>query len=160
MATVIAVEAVHFETLDLSPAQTVIESWLKAQTFLEHEQTLSFEVRYPQTGAEPVECPQIPEVRLWFVRLDSRYPWLPFFLNWREGELTRYAAMLVPHEFSPDLAFNPQALDLFVMHKIFTLSRWLRLHDLPASNRLKKMTEMFGYELEADLFQLLDAYPD
>lgn len=32
------------------------------------------------------------------MRLDAAYPWLPVLLDWRAGELARYAAMLVPHQ--------------------------------------------------------------
>ncbi len=160
MTTRIPIETVHFQNLDLSPAQTVIESWLEAGTLLTHEQTLSFDIRYTRNEHHPEEWSQVPEVRLWFIRLDSRYPWLPFLLNWREGELHRYAAMMVPHEFTPTIEFNPQALDLFLMHKVFTLSRWLRHQHIPAANRLKKMADMFGYDLETELFELLNAHPD
>jgi hypothetical protein len=32
------------------------------------------------------------------VRLDAAYPWFPVVVDWRAGELARYAAMLVPHQ--------------------------------------------------------------
>lgn len=47
---------------------------------------------------DPREYSEFPEIRLWFVRLDAVYPWLPLVLDWRAGELARYAAMLVPHQ--------------------------------------------------------------
>lgn len=50
---------------------------------------------------DPRELSELPDVRLWFVRLDTAYPWLPAVLDWRAGELGRYAAMLVPHQVGP-----------------------------------------------------------
>jgi hypothetical protein len=159
MPTVITVSPRHIQTLDLFPVQTILENWLSSGTLLGHEQEIRFEVEYPLD--EAVELPEIPEVRLWFIRLDSIYPWLPYWLDWRSGELTRYAAMMVPHEFSAreGIQYNPQALDLFVMHKIFTIHHWLKQQGADRSNTLKQMAELFGYELEDTLFELLDQYP-
>jgi len=52
-----------------------------------------------QEPGDPRELPEIPEVRLWFI-VWIPYPWLPFLLDWKAGELARYTAMLVPHQFS------------------------------------------------------------
>jgi hypothetical protein len=158
MATVISVNAQHFETLDLSPVQAVLEDWLQAKTLFDHEQSLRFQIDYPQNLEQAQELPDIPEIRLWFVRLDSVYPWIPYCLDWKSGELARYAAMMVPHEFSKreGIQFNPQALDLFLMGKVFTIHHWLRQNDRAKPETLKQMAELFGYELEDSLFQLLD----
>jgi hypothetical protein len=158
MATVITVNAQHFETLDLSPVITVIEPWLQTKTLFDHEQSLQFQIEYAQDPEQAQELPDIPEVRLWFVRLDSIYPWIPYWLDWKSGELARYAAMMVPHEFSKreGIQFNPQALDLFLMHKVFVVHHWLKQHGLKRPNTLKQMAELFGYELEDSLFELLD----
>jgi hypothetical protein len=159
MPTVIIVSPRQIETLDLSPVQTILEAWLSSGTLLDHEQEIRFEVDYPLD--EAVELPQIPEVRLWFIRLDSIYPWLPYWLDWRSGELTRYAAMMVPHEFSDreGIQYNPQALDLFAMHKVFAIHHWLKQQGADRSNTLKQMAELFGYELEDALFELLNQDP-
>jgi hypothetical protein len=159
MPTVITVSLHHIETLDLSPVQTIVENWLSSDTLLNHEQEIQFKVDYP--SEEAIELPEIPEVRLWFIRLDSIYPWLPYCLDWRSGELTRYAAMMVPHEFSPreGIQYNPQALDLFVMHKVFTIHHWLKQQGTDRSKTLMQMAELFGYELEGPLFDLLNQYP-
>ncbi len=161
MTTTISINTHHFNTLDLSPVQSVLENWIQAGTLFEHEQEIQFQIDYLQDPDQTQELPDIPEVRLWFIRLDSLYPWLPYWLNWRTGELTRYAAMMVPHEFSPreGIQFNPQALDLFLMHKIFAIHHWLQWHKLDRSNTLKQMAELFGYELEGPLFALLNEYP-
>lgn len=63
------------------------------------ERTIGFTINY--TREDPYdtrELSEIPDVRLWFVSLDAAYPWLPVLLDWRAGELARYAAMLVPHQ--------------------------------------------------------------
>jgi hypothetical protein len=159
MPTVITVSPRQIETLDLSPVQTILEAWLSSGTLLDHEQEIRFEVDYPLD--EAVELPQIPEVRLWFIRLDSIYPWLPYWLDWRSGELTRYAAMMVPHEFSDreGIQYNTQALELFVMHKIFVIHHWLKQQGAERNNTLKQMVELLGSELEDALFDLLNQYP-
>lgn len=158
MPTVISLDTHHFEALDLSPVQAVLEDWVRKGTVLDHEQTIQFEISYLQPQDAAVELPEIPEVRLWFLRLDSIYPWLPYCLDWRSGELTRYAAMMVPHEFSTreGIQYNPQALDLFVMQKIFTVHHWLKSQGAERTNTLKQMAELFGYELQDSLFDLLN----
>jgi hypothetical protein len=160
MPTVITINAQHFETLDLAPVKAVLDHWLQTKTLFDHEQSLQFQIDYPQDPAQSEELPDIPEVRLWFLRLDSIYPWLPYWLDWKSGELARYAAMLVPHEFSKreGILFNPQALDLFLMQKIFVLHHWLKQNGVARPNTLKQMAELFGYELEDSLFTLLDKH--
>ncbi|CAI5507943.1 unnamed protein product [Closterium sp. Naga37s-1] len=62
---------------------------------------LGFTIKYERDDPiDPRELSELPDVRLWFVRLDAAYPWLPAVLDWRAGELGRYAAMLVPHQCS------------------------------------------------------------
>jgi hypothetical protein len=161
MPTVITVNAQHFETLDLSPVKAVLENWLQTETLFDREQSLQFQIDYPQDPDQVLELPDIPEIRLWFVRLDSVYPWIPYWLDWKSGELARYAAMMVPHEFSKreGIQFNPQALDLFVMRKIFAIHHWFQQNGVVRPNMLKQMADLFGYELEDSLFQLLDEHP-
>ncbi|MEO0458618.1 MAG: CRR6 family NdhI maturation factor [Cyanobacteria bacterium P01_A01_bin.114] len=143
------------QTLDLSPAEAVLAPLLATP-----EQTpaprIQFEVSYPREPSDPRELSEIPEVRLWFIRLDSRYPWLPFYLDWESGELARYTAMLIPHQFSPDgIRYNPEALEIFVMQKVFVLSQWLKERDLDGHAKLKLMIKTLGYELDEGLFELL-----
>jgi hypothetical protein len=146
MSTIIIVNAHQFETLDLSPVATVLEHWISTQTLFDHEQSLQFQIDYPQAPEQAQELPDIPAVRL------------PYWLDWKSGELARYAAMLVPHEFSQreGILFNPQALDLFLMHKVFVLHHWLKQQGVTRPNTLKQMAALFGYELEDSLFTLLD----
>ena len=144
-------------SLNLSPAQTVIENLLQAQTITSHEQQLRFEINYPREPEDPRELSEIPEVRLWFIRLDARYPWLPFLLDWKAGELVRYAAMLVPHQFSSKegIQYNPEALEIFLMQKLFVLTDWMQQQGIPSQSRLQAMAQLLGFELEDALFDLL-----
>ncbi|HEY9884987.1 MAG TPA: CRR6 family NdhI maturation factor [Thermosynechococcaceae cyanobacterium] len=155
--TTIALNADLINALDLSPLQTVIDPVLQQGKIMTYEQQLQFTIDYPQEPTDPRELPEIPEIRLWFIRLDARYPWLPFLLDWKAGELTRYTAMLVPHQFHPKdgIQYNPEALEIFVMHKIFVLAGWMQLQGLEGKARLKAMTQMFGYELDDAFFDLL-----
>jgi hypothetical protein len=156
MAHVITVNSDAIAHLDLSPAQTVIEV-LVAELQSTQDPQLQFTINYPQDPDDPRELSEIAEVRLWFVRLDVDYPWLPFWLDWQNGELGRYAAMLVPHQFSAreGIQYNPEALEIFLMNKIFVLSNWLKLNNLPGRAKLKAMAQVLGYELDDGLFDLL-----
>ncbi|MFM6135616.1 MAG: CRR6 family NdhI maturation factor, partial [Sphaerospermopsis kisseleviana] len=124
MTITISLNNDSINNLDLSPALKVIEPLLQEESITSQEQQLRFEINYPREANDPRELSEIPEVRLWFVRLDAKYPWLPFLLDWKAGELARYAAMLVPHQFTKKegIQYNPEALEIFLMHKIFILS--------------------------------------
>ncbi|NWF60832.1 MAG: CRR6 family NdhI maturation factor [Fischerella sp.] len=156
MTITIALNSDSINALDLSPAATVIEQLLQEGAIASHEQQLRFEIDYPLEPGDPRELPEIPEVRLWFVRLDARYPWLPFLLDWKAGEFARYTAMLVPHQFSSKegIQYNPEALEIFLMHKIFLLSDWLKQQSIPSRSRLQSMAQMLGYELEDAFFEM------
>lgn len=143
--------------LDLSVAQKLIEPLLEDKNIADYEQKLEFVIEYQREADDPRELSEIPEIRLWFVRLDAAYPWLPFLLNWKPGELVRYTAMLVPHQFnrSEGIIFNPEALELFVMNKIFVLSDWLQQQHISERSRLKSMAQLFGYELDDAFFDMI-----
>jgi hypothetical protein len=154
--TKIVVTDAHLLNLDLSVANQAIEFWLAGDpTQLDLE--LSFDLNYPRSADDPRELSEIAEVRLWFVRLDARYPWLPLVLDWQGGELARYVAMLVPHQFSrkEGIQYNPEALEIWVMHKVFSLTDWLRSLGIQDRAKIKFMTKMLGYELDDGLFELL-----
>lgn len=159
MPTAIVLNADQINTLDLSPATTLVTSWQAAQRTTDHAQSVSFEIDFPRDANDPRELSEIPEIRLWFVRLDALYPWFPYLLDWKAGELARYTAMLVPHQFHPreGIQYNPEALEIFVMHKIFVLTAWLRSQGIDGRSSLKNMAQMFGYELEDGLFDVLDS---
>jgi hypothetical protein len=146
----IALDVNTLQTLDLSPVTMLIDQWHSTQTILEQENQIQFQINFPREETDPRELSEIPEVRLWFVRLDSVYPWFPFLLDWKTGELARYAAMLVPHQFhrTEGIQYNPEALEIFMMQKIFTLSDWLKVQGIPSNFRLKSLAKLLGYELE------------
>ncbi|KAL4564085.1 hypothetical protein LXL04_028136 [Taraxacum kok-saghyz] len=88
-------------SLDLSPFSSgtgiTTSSNVEPREFL--ERTIGFTINYHRDDEhDPRELSEFPDIRLWFVRLDATYPWLPVLLDWRAGELARYAAMLVPHQ--------------------------------------------------------------
>jgi hypothetical protein len=154
--TKIVVTDRELSSLDLSTASQTISAWLAGDP-QQFDLELSFDLQYARSPEDPRELSEIPEVRLWFVRLDARYPWLPLVLNWTEGELARYVAMLVPHQFSSKegIQYNPEALEIWVMHKVFIVTDWLRSLGINDRTKLKFMTKMLGYELDDGLFELL-----
>lgn len=156
MTIKIVLEHQAIASLDLSTARNQIES-LFERKIAHYEQQLQFAIDYPREEGDPRELSEIPELRLWFVRLDAVYPWLPFLLDWKAGELARYAAMLVPHQFnrSEGIMFNPEALEIFVMNKIFVLSDWLKQQRISERSRLKAMAQLFGYELDDAFFEMI-----
>ncbi|KAH9626775.1 hypothetical protein KSS87_022089 [Heliosperma pusillum] len=123
--------------LDLYPFQsaTSISSPSAAEPKAFLERTIGFTINY--TRDDPYdnrEVSEYPDVRLWFVRLDATYPWLPVLLDWRAGELARYAAMLVPHQ----------------------------QHGVPeqkARSKTSDMARMLGFGIGDDLFNLIDNQP-
>jgi len=166
MTTAISLDANALNRLDLSPAEAIVDPWLQAggaktafTTDGNDPLRVQFVIDLPQEASDPRELSEIPEVRLWFVRLDARYPWLPLILDWETGELARYTAMLVPHQFSPHegIQFNPEALELFVMGKVFSSLNWMHQQGCLSRARIKFMTQMLGYELDDGFFDLIGA---
>lgn len=156
MTTTIALNTQHLNTLDLSPVEAVLAKWQQEETIAAPEQALHFEIDYDRDPTDPRELSEVPEIRLWFVRLDARYPWLPLLLDWEAGELARYTAMLVPHQFSPEgIQFNPEALEIFMMRKVFELLEWMKSQGTVSRTKLKFMTQMLGYELDEGFFDLI-----
>ncbi|NJP09622.1 MAG: CRR6 family NdhI maturation factor [Leptolyngbyaceae cyanobacterium RU_5_1] len=157
MTIAIALNADQINSLDLSLVQSMVEPLLEKSELPAHEQQFQFQIDFPREPEDPRELSEIPEIRLWFVRLDALYPWFPFLLDWQAGELVRYTAMLVPHQFHPrdGIQYNPEALEIFVMHKVFILANWLKQQGIPGTSRLKAMTQMLGYEIDDAFFELL-----
>ncbi len=156
--TTVSIDNQALLNLDLSPIAASIEQWLLTQP-KQFDLELQIAIDYPQEPADPRELSEIPEVRLWFLRLDARHPYIPLILNWQAGELAKYVAMLVPHQFSrkDGIQYNPEALEIWVMHRIFLLTDWLNHQQVEDRSRLKFMTQMLGYELDDGLFELLEA---
>ena len=143
--------------LDLSPAKSILDPLLESKEIAKTEQNLKFEIDYIRDPTDPRELSEIPEIRLYFVRLDAYYPWLPLILDWKGGELGRYTAMLVPHQFSrtDGIQYNPEALEIFLMQKTFVLKDWLEKYNIPSQFRIKSMAKLLGYDLDDELFAML-----
>lgn len=148
----------HILQLDLSPVSKAVEAWLLNGDIAAQEQQLSFVITFPQEPEDPRELSEIPEIRLWYIRLDALYPWISFLLDWKGGEFARYVAMLVPHEFhrTEGIKYNPEALEIFVMHKVFSLNSWLGHQGIGSKARIQAMAKMLGYELDEDFFNLVN----
>ncbi|XP_050217642.1 protein CHLORORESPIRATORY REDUCTION 6, chloroplastic [Mercurialis annua] len=149
--------------LDLSPFNnaTGITSPASAEPKDYLERTIGFTINYTREDPrDPRELSEFPDIRLWFVRLDAMYPWLPVLLDWRAGELARYAAMLVPHQMNMKMGivFNPEAVELFIMKKVFIVYNWLKQNNIPKA-RLKTsdMARMLGFGIGDELFDLIDS---
>ncbi len=157
MTTTITLDQDSIQRLDLSSVQALLDKWLQSNEIKTQEQQLRFDIDYPREPNDPRELSEIPEIRLWFVRLDAHYPWMPLLLDWENGELARYVAMLVPHQFSAaeGIQYNPEALELFVMHKVFVLIDWMQQQKISGRTKLKFMTQMLGYELDDGFFELV-----
>ena len=157
MTLEIAINTDSINNLDLSSALKAIEKLPQDRAIAEYEQKLKFAIDYAREETDPRELSEIPEIRLWFVRLDAAYPWLPFLLDWQGGELALYAAMLVPHQFSRSegIIFNPEALEIFVMQKIFVVANWLKQKDINSKSRLQSMAKIFGYDIDDDFFDVI-----
>jgi len=64
--------------------------------------------------------------------------------------------MLVPHSFNRQdgIQYNPEALEIYLMHKLFVLHDWMKQHSIKSPSRLKSMAQLLGYELDDGLFEL------
>lgn len=156
MTVTLTVTEAQINQLDLLAVQAIVERELAPEK-LANPPILRLIIDYPRAPEDPRELSEIPEIRLWFVRLDVLYPWLMFYLDWGT-ELARYTAMLVPHQFSraEGIQYNPEALELFIMRKVFAIDQWLKAQQLSGQGKLKSMLQMLGYDLdEAFLQQLL-----
>ncbi|GAB4385823.1 MAG: CRR6 family NdhI maturation factor [Elainellaceae cyanobacterium] len=156
MTTTITVDATSLDTLNLAAIEPLLQTWQSEGSIATHDQEIKFDIDFPRDSLDPRELSEIPEVRLWFVRLDARYPWMPWVLDWESGELARYTAMLVPHQFSAEgVQFNPEALEIFVMKKVFVLVDWMKQQGVNSRNKLKLMLKTLGYDLEDEFFELV-----
>ena len=155
LTTTVIVTADNIALVDTHLAEETIDRLL--EQWQHYEKKLQFEIQFPREPMDPRELSEIAEIRLWFIRLDAKYPGLPLLLDWQSGELARYVAMLVPHQFHPKdgIQFNPEALEIFVMQKVFVLMNWLKAQGMQGRSRVQGMTQMLGYELEDEFFQVL-----
>jgi hypothetical protein len=157
-ALIISLTADHFDRLDLGPAIAVLTQLSDPR---DPDQSIQFHIDFAREPGDPRELSEIPEIRLWFIRLDAAYPWLAILLDWKAGELGRYVAMLVPHQFHPSegIQFNPEGLEIWVMAKIFVLQHWFKSQGKEGRSAIKAMAQLLGYELDDGLFDLIALPP-
>jgi len=141
--------------LDLSP----LDPWLNLSPadLLRWGGALSLRIDWPRDASDPRELSEIPEVRLWALRADAAYPWLPLVLDRSGGEVARHVAMLLPHGFSRDegIRFAQDSLELWVTHRLFLLDGWARQQRLNCRQSLAQMASVLGYELDPGFWDSL-----
>jgi len=141
--------------LDIS----ALDPWarLDGATLLGRGATLVLQFDWPRDAEDPRELSEIAELRLWSLRADAAYPWLPLVLERSSGQLARHVAMLLPHSFSRSegLRFAPEALELWISHRLFVLDGWAQGQGLNCRQTLSQMAAVLGYELDAGFWQLL-----
>ena len=152
----VVIDAVAIQTLDLR----ALNPWMERPliNLLGDGAGLELQYNWPRDASDPRELSECPEPRLWALRADAVYPWLPLVLERSGGSLIQHVAMVVPHDFSPSegIRFDPQALEIWITHRFMLLDH-LGQH-LPQSQRgnLLQMAATIGYEVDAAFWTLLD----
>ena len=152
----VVIDAVAIQTLDLR----ALNPWMERPLIILLGDGAGLELQYnwPRDSDDPRELSECPEPRLWALRADAIYPWLPLVLERSGGSLIQHVAMVVPHDFSPSegIRFDPQALEIWITHRFMLLDH-LGQH-LPQSQRgnLLQMAATIGYEVDAAFWTLLD----
>lgn len=58
------------------------------------------------------------------------------------------------------LVFNPEALELFAMRKVFLLYSWLKLIGISKpKSKVNDMLKMLGFSITDQLYDLIEQYP-
>lgn len=153
--TPVTVHADQIQRLDLSP----LSPWasLSPAELLQVGPSLELTLEWPRAADDPRELSEISAVRLWSLRADANHPWLPLVLERSSGQLARHVAMLLPHSFSRSegLRFAPEALELWITHRLFGLDRWAQQHGLNCRQNLGQLAAVLGYELDPSFWQAL-----
>lgn len=154
-AAPVAVGPEQIRGLDLSPLDAL--AGLDAASLLQLGGSLQLQLAWPRNDDDPRELSEIPEVRLWALRADAAYPWLPLLLDRASGELTRHVAMLLPHGFSRSegIRFAPESLELWMTHRLFLLDGWARGQGLNCRQGLGQMAAVLGFELDPGFWDAL-----
>lgn len=157
--TLIQLDPVVIRSLDLAP----LAPWaaLGAAELLALGPVLELQFDWPLQEGDPRERSEIPELRLWSLRADALYPWLPLVLERGGGQLARHVAMLLPHGFSPSegLRFAPESLELWITHRLFQLEAWGARQGIATRANLAQMAAVLGYELDQEFWKPLDVDP-
>jgi hypothetical protein len=134
--------------LDLVP----LDPWasLEPANLVKGGTELALQFDWPREAEDPRELSEIPEIRLWSLRADAAYPWLPLVLERSSGQLTRHVAMLLPHSFSRSegIRFAAESLELWITHRLFSLDGWAQGHGLSCRQGLAQMAAVLGFELD------------
>ena len=152
------IDAEAIRTLNLQ----ALSAWMDRplQDLLDAGAVLELNYEWPRQADDPRELSECPEPRLWALRADARYPWMPLVLERTGGSLAQHVAMLVPHNFSPSegIRFDPQALELWITHRLMLLNDLRSSSDLAGSQRgnLGLMAASLGFELDGGFWELLD----
>ena len=119
----VLIDAPAIRALDLQPLEIWSDQPLDA--LLSQGPALELRFDWPRAQDDPRELPECPEPRLWALRADARFPWLPLLLERDNGSLIRHVALVVPHSFSRSegLRFDPEALELWSRPKSSCTSR-------------------------------------
>ncbi len=152
----VLITAAAIRHLDLTPLDGV--SQLPMGELMERGPVLQLQFDWPREAEDPRELAECPEPRLWSLRADARFPWLPLVLERDQGSLIRHVAMVVPHSFNrgEGLRFEPQALELWITHRLMSLDDFYRAEDIPMRGKLSQMAAALGYELDMNFWGLLD----
>lgn len=130
---------------------------LEPEALLQQSGSLELRFDWPRADDDPRELSEIPELRLWSLRADALCPWLPLLLERSSGQLTRHVAMLIPHGFSRSegIRFAPDALELWLTHRLYSLDDWARQHGVNCRAGLGQMAAVLGLELDASFWEPL-----
>ena len=153
----VLIDALAIRALDLRPLRIWSDQPLDA--LLSQGPVLELRFDWPRAQDDPRELPECPEPRLWALRADARFPWLPLLLERDQGSLIRHVALVVPHSFSRSegLRFDPEALELWVTHRLMLLDDLChRELGRPMRGNLSQMASALGYELDAGFWDLLN----
>ena len=139
--------ALEIGALDLHSLSPLAQ--LPAKQLLALSGQVDLALEWPRPDEDPRELSEIPEVRLWCLRADALYPWLPLVLERTQGTLTRHVAMLLPHSFSrtEGIRFAPDSLELWISHRLFLLDHWAQAEGLDCRQGLGQMAAVLGFEL-------------
>ena len=151
----VQINADAIRRLNLTPLQPW--SSQRLPSLLEQGPALELQFDWPRDPSDPRELAECPEPRLWALRADARFPWLPLLLERDQGSLIRHVAMVVPHSFnrSEGLRFEPQALELWITHRLMQLDDLGRNNDQQVRGNLSLMAAALGYELDAGFWAML-----
>ncbi|MFM7269471.1 MAG: CRR6 family NdhI maturation factor [Cyanobium sp.] len=142
------IDAASIRSLDLSPLHSLAACGVSGLVAAAGCMELAFD--WPRDPDDPRELSELPELRLWSLRADALYPWLPLLLERSGGQLTRHVAMLLPHAFSRSegIRFAPESLELWITHRLFLLDGWSAAAAVPCRQGLAQMAAVLGFDLD------------